>query len=106
MSDKFPQEELTVLMVKQIYGIQKTLNILKIGGAFILMAVAFDCLAHMGWFGREFYLKAIRMDDTPMTSASITTPRSGPIELAALTPRADKGGTQASSSTCTSNQGP
>ena len=93
-------------MVKQIYRIQKTLNILKIGGAFILMTVAFDYLAHMGWFGAEFYLKAIRMDYTPMISASTTTPMSSPIELVTLTPRADKGGTQASSSTCTPNQGP
>jgi hypothetical protein len=106
MSDKFPQEELTVLMVKQIYGIQKTLNILKIGGAFILMTVAFDYLAHMGWFGAEFYLKAIRMDYTPIVSASITTPISRPVEAATLIPRADKGGTQASSATCTPNQGP
>jgi hypothetical protein len=106
MSEKFTQEELSVLMVKQIYRVQKTMNWLKIGGTFILLTVMFDYVAHMGWFGPEFYLKALRMDHTPTVPASITTPMSRSFETAALTSRADKGGTQTSSSNCTSSQGP
>jgi hypothetical protein len=105
MSEKFTQEEMSILVVKQIYRVQKTMNWLKIGGAFILMTVLFDYLAHMGWFGAEFYLKALRMDYTPIVSASITTPRSRPVETATLISRADKGGTQASAA-CAPNQGP
>ncbi|MFC1455727.1 hypothetical protein ACETIH_03130 [Microvirga arabica] len=106
MSDKFTQEELSVLMVKQIYRVQKTMNWLKIGGTFILITVLFDYLAHMGWFEAEFYLKALRMDYTPGVEAFTTTPMSRSFETAALTLRADKGATQTSLTTCTANQGP
>jgi hypothetical protein len=106
MSEKFTQEELSILMVKQIYRVQKTINWVKIGGAFILLTVVFDYLAHMGWFGPDFYLKALRMDYTPIVSASITTPISRPVEAATLISRADKGGTQGSSAACPPSQGP
>jgi hypothetical protein len=88
MSNMFTQEELSVLTVKQVYRIQKTIDWLKIGGALILLTVLLDFAAHMGWLGPNFYLGAVYMDSASSGSAPVSAPTSRRVET--------KGGTQAS----------
>jgi len=46
-----PEEDLMVIVIKQLGRIEHTLNMIKLGGTFLLLIVFCDYLMDAGWFG-------------------------------------------------------
>jgi hypothetical protein len=44
-----PEEDLTVFMIRQLAQIERALNLIKLGGIFILLIVFCDYLTDLGW---------------------------------------------------------
>jgi hypothetical protein len=48
-----PEEDLAAIVMRQLARIERGINLIKLGGIFVLLIVACDYLAGMGWFGPD-----------------------------------------------------
>jgi hypothetical protein len=48
-----PEEDLAAVVLRRLGRIERGLNVVTLGGIFILLIVSCDYLADMGWFGPD-----------------------------------------------------